>query len=112
MELLRGIEGLELPLQDDAEHTRSWFVYVVALPDGTDREAVISGLDERGVQSARYLPCIHLQAYMRERYGFRAGLCPVAEGLSARTLALPFHARLNEGDQQHVAQSLREVLGR
>jgi perosamine synthetase len=111
-ELLAGIDGLELPLADDADHVRSWFVYVVALPAGTDREVVIAGLDERGVQTARYLPCIHLQAYMRERYGFREGLCPVAEGLSARTLALPFHARLDEEDQAHVVRSLREVLGR
>jgi dTDP-4-amino-4,6-dideoxygalactose transaminase len=47
---------------------------------------------------------------MRERYGFSEGLCPVAEGLSARTLALPFHARLDEGDQEHVVRSLREAL--
>jgi len=110
-ELLADVEGLELPLADDADHVRSWFVYVVALPRGTDREAVIAGLESRGVQTARYLPCIHLQPYMRERYGFRPGLCPVAESLSARTLALPFHARLDESDQQHVVASLREVLG-
>jgi perosamine synthetase len=111
-ELLEGIDGLELPLEDDVDHVRSWFVYVVALPERTDREAVIAGLAERGVQTARYLPCIHLQSYMRERYGFREGLCPDAEGLSARTLALPFQARLDEADQEHVARSLREVLGR
>jgi perosamine synthetase len=109
--LLSGIEGLELPLADDADHRRSWFVYVVALPAGTDREVVIAALEERGVQTARYLPCIHLQAYMRERYGFCEGLCPVAEGMSRRTLALPFHARLSEADQAHVAAALREVLG-
>jgi perosamine synthetase len=111
-ELLAGVAGLELPLADDADHVRSWFVYVVVLPAGTDRELVIAGLESRGVQTARYLPCIHLQSYMRERYGFREGLCPIAEGLSARTLALPFHARLDEADQAHVARSLREVLGR
>ncbi len=111
-ELLADVEGLELPLADDEDHVRSWFVYVVALPAGTDREAVVAGLESRGVQTARYLPCIHLQPYMRERYGFRPGLCPVAEGLSARTLALPFHARLDESDQEHVVASLREVLGR
>jgi dTDP-4-amino-4,6-dideoxygalactose transaminase len=110
-ELLAGIEGVELPLADDADHVRSWFVYVVALPAGSDREAVIAGLERRGVATARYLPCIHLQAYMRERYGFREGLCPVAEAASARTLALPFHARLDEGDQAYVAASLREALG-
>jgi perosamine synthetase len=110
--LLRDVDGLELPLEDDDDHVRSWFVYVVALPAGVDRETVIAGLADRGVQTARYLPCIHLQAYMRETYGFREGLCPVAEGLSARTLALPFHARLDEGDQDHVTRSLKEVLGR
>jgi perosamine synthetase len=110
--LLAEIDGLELPLADDADHGRSWFVYVVALPEGTDRERVIAALTEHGIGTARYLPCIHLQSYMRERYGFAEGLCPVAEGLSARTLALPFHARLDEGDQAYVAATLREALGR
>src|SRR5262249_53435922 len=110
-ELLEGFDGLELPTEDDDAHVRSWFVYVVALPEGTDRERVIARLAERGVQPARYLPRIHLQAYMRERYGFRAGLCRVAEGRSARRLARPFHARLGEGDQEPVVRSLREALG-
>jgi perosamine synthetase len=111
-DLLSGIDGLELPLADDADHERSWFVYVVALPAGTDRETVIATLAERGIATARYLPCIHLQSYMRERYGFSEGLCPVAEGLSARTLALPFHARLDESDQAYVAAVLAEALAR
>ena len=108
--LLRGIEGLELPCPDDADRVRSWFVYVVALPEDVDREAVIASLGEQGIQTARYLPCIHLQSYMRERYGFREGLCPVAEGLSRRTLALPFHARLAEDDQAYVASALVAAL--
>ena len=111
-ELLAGIEGLELPCADDADHERAWFVYVVALPPGADREGVIASLAGRGIQTARYLPCIHLQGYMRERYGFREGLCPVAESLSRRTLALPFHARLAEDDQAYVAEALRAALAK
>ena len=109
-ELLAGFEGLELPCADDDDHQRSWFVYVVALPRGADREAVIAALDRRGVQTARYLPCIHLQPYMQERYGFRVGLCPVAEEMSGRTLALPFHTGLEEDDQAYVADAVRESL--
>jgi len=108
--LLSGIDGLGLPCPDDAEHERSWFVYVVTLPPEADREAVIAWLDARGVQTARYLPCIHLQAYMRERYGYGEGLCPTAEEMSSRTLALPFHARLSEDDQAYVADVLRDAL--
>jgi dTDP-4-amino-4,6-dideoxygalactose transaminase len=109
-ELLADVDELGLPCADDAEHERSWFVYVVALPPGTNREAVIATLDERGVQTARYLPCIHLQPYMRERYGFREGLCPVAEEASSRTLALPFHTRIEADDQAYVAEALRAAL--
>jgi perosamine synthetase len=109
-ELLAGIEGLELPCEDDADHERSWFVYVVTLPERADREAVVASLEARGVQTARYLPCIHLQPYMQERFGYRVGLCPVAEDVASRTLALPFHARLGEDDQAYVAEALRTAL--
>ena len=108
--LLGDIEGVSLPCADDAEHERSWFVYVVALPERADREHVIASLEGGGVQTARYLPCIHLQQYMRERFGFREGLCPVAEAASARTVALPFHTRLGEDDQAYVAAALRAAL--
>ena len=72
---------------------------------------MIAALEREGIASARYLPSIHLQAYMRERYGFREGLCPVSEDLSRRTLALPFHARIEPDDQQRVADALTAALG-
>jgi perosamine synthetase len=111
-ELLAGLDGLGVPCPDDDDHERSWFVYVVELPEGTDREAVIAVLEAHGIGTARYLPCIHLQSYMRQRYGFAEGMCPVAEAMSARTLALPFHARLAADDQEFVAATLAGALRR
>jgi perosamine synthetase len=109
-ELLEGVD-VELPCPDDAEHRRSWFVYVVVVPEGVDRERVIGELERQGVASSRYLPSIHLQPYMRERYGFSEGLCPVSESISARTVALPFFAALERDDQEYVVDVLRAALG-
>ena len=109
-ELLAGVDGVEVPLADDADHLRSWFVYVVTLDRGVDRERVIAELAEQGIATSRYLPSIHLQAYMRERYGFREGLCPVSEDLSRRTLALPFFTAIDAGDQERVAEALAAAL--
>ena len=109
-ELLAALD-VELPLADDADHLRSWFVYVVKLPGGCDRERVIAALERDGIATSRYLPSIHLQPYMRERYGFAEGLCPVSEETSARTLALPFFPQLEREDQERVAESLRAALG-
>jgi perosamine synthetase len=108
-EVLGDLE-LELPLADDDDHVRSWFVYVVKLPEGADRDEVMVRLAAAGIATAPYLPSIHLQSYMRELYGFSEGMLPVSEDCSARTMALPFHARLERADQERVAEALRIAL--
>jgi perosamine synthetase len=108
-ELLRDVD-VETPLPDGADHVRSWFVYVVKLPSGADRNGVMARLADQGIATAPYLPSIHLQSYMRERYGFREGMLPVSEDCSNRTMALPFHARLDPGDQERVVEALRAAL--
>jgi perosamine synthetase len=101
---------VELPLPDDADHVRSWFVYVVKLPRGIERDAVMARMGGDGIATAPYLPSIHLQSYMRERYGFDEGMCPVSEDASARTMAIPFHTRLAREDQERVVEALRSAL--
>jgi perosamine synthetase len=108
--LLDGLDGVELPLADDEDHRRSWFVYVVLLEEGIDRNGVMARLGERGIASKPYLPSIHLQPYWRERFGTVEGMLPVAEDASRRALALPFHSRLASDDQERVVESLRASL--
>jgi perosamine synthetase len=109
-ELLADIDGVEIPCADDEDHKRSWFVYVVKLPDNAARERVIAHFERESIGFNRYLPSIHLQPYMRERYGFAEGLCPVSEDASARTLALPFFTALEADAQARVAEELAAAL--
>jgi len=109
-ELLADVDGVELAADDDAEHRRSWFVYVVALAPEIDRARVMADLRERGVDCLDYVPCIHLLTYMRERYGFAEGMCPVAEDIASRTIALPFFPGIEPDDQEYVAGALRAAL--
>ena len=48
-DLLDNLGGIEGPSQDDAEHRRSWFVYVVRLDPDLDRDAVMAALRREGV---------------------------------------------------------------
>jgi perosamine synthetase len=109
-ELLAGVDGVDPPAPDDAERRRSWFVYVVKLDRSLDRGAVMDALRRQGVATAEYVPCIHLQPYMRERFGFAEGLCPVAEDTASRTMALPFFTQIEPGDQERVVEVLREAV--
>jgi perosamine synthetase len=109
--LLAGVDGVTLAPADDDDHRRSWFVYVVALAPEVDRARVMVEMRERGVDVAEYVPCVHLLTYMREDYGFGEGLCPVAEEIAGRTLALPFFPGIEADDQQYVVDALRSALG-
>ena len=107
----RDIDGVELPCADDADHVRSWFVYVVKLPDNATRERVIAHFEREGIGFNRYLPSIHLQPYMRERYGFREGLCPVSEDVSSRyARAAVLHRPRARDAQERVAEVLAAAL--
>ena len=103
--------GLRLPCPDAGGNVRGWFVYVVGLPDGVDRDAAMLALRERGVQAKPYLPAIHLMSLYRERFGHREGEFPVCERVSAASLALPFFPQITEGQVARVAEALRAVIG-
>jgi perosamine synthetase len=110
-EALAGVEGLGLPCPDAGGDRRGWFVFVVQVPRGHDRDEVIRALRARGVQCKPYLPAIHLMSFYRERFGHREGEFPVCEDVAARSLALPFFPAMTEGQVERVAKALREALG-
>jgi perosamine synthetase len=85
---------------------RSWFVYVVTLEDGADRDLTIQGMAAEGVPARGYFSPIHTQRYIRERFGNLEGTLPVTEAMARRTLALPFHSELTEGEVDHVLAAL------
>jgi len=111
-EALAGIEGLALPCEDMGGDRRGWFVFVVQLPEGVDRDGVVRHLAAAGIQSKPYLPAIHLMGFYRERFGFREGRFPVCEGVARRSLALPFFVGMTEGEVARVVEGLTEALGR
>jgi perosamine synthetase len=109
-EALADVEELELPCLDSGGDVRGWFVFVVQLPHGVERDDAIRALAQRGVQTKPYLPAIHLMSFYRERYGHRPGEFPVCEDVAARSIALPFFPALTESEVGQVAEALSSVL--
>jgi perosamine synthetase len=112
-EALAGLvadRGLTLPCPDSGAARRGWFVFVVQLPEGVDRDATVVALRELGVQSKPYLPAIHLMSFYRERFGHRPGEFPVCERVAAASLALPFFPAMTESQVARVAAALGRVI--
>ncbi len=91
----------------------SWFVFVIRLAERftrADRDRVLAFLGQRGVGCRNYFEPIHLQPFVREALGTGPGQFPVTERVGERTIALPFHTRLERDDVARVADALRSSL--
>ncbi len=106
--LLDGMHGLERPPLALPRREISWFVYVVRLPAGVDRDRVQAALAHEGIASGRYFAPIHQQPAWRARGG--AESLPLTESLARRTLALPFFNRITSAQQEEVVAALRAAI--
>jgi dTDP-4-amino-4,6-dideoxygalactose transaminase len=109
-ERIAEIQGIEPP-QIVPETTRvSWFVYVVRFAPEINRDQVIQMLADYGIPARPYFAPIHLQPYMVERFGYRAGDFPITEDLGRRSLALPFSGVMSENQVEDICRTLQKVV--
>lgn len=111
VERLRGEKRVALQ-HIPADVNMNWFVMVVRLSDDysqAHRDATLKKLQAAGIGCRNYFTPIHLQPFYVEM-GFRTGQFPITEALSARTISLPFHNHLSEGDVDRVVTALKGCL--
>ena len=106
---LGGEDWVTLPRSLPREDV-DWFVYVVRLAEGIDRDSVMRRLADRGISARPYFSPLHLQPFYRATFGYGPGDFPVTERVAATTLALPFSTRLSEEDVRYVAEALTESV--
>ena len=105
----RGLSDLlEVPARVP-DSVSAWAVYAVLLPDAARRDALQSGLRERGVPTAIYYPRpLHLQPAYRPHHD--GVVLPVSEDLATRILALPIQPELQDDEVAYVIEQVRAVL--
>jgi len=109
-EKLAEVEEVQVPYIAPYVSRMSWFVYVVRLERGIDRNKVIKYLNEEGVQCKPYFTPIHLQPFYRKMFGYKEGDFPVTEDVTGRTIALPFFNNLKEEQIDYVVEKLKEGI--
>ena len=111
-EKLGEVEEVQVPYIAPYVSKMSWFVYVVRLERGIDRDRVIKFLRESGIECKPYFTPIHLQPFYRKMFGYKEGDFPVTEDVSGRTIALPFFNNLKEEQIDYVVEKVKGEIGR
>jgi len=102
-----GMVEVQVPYISPDVTRMSWFVYVIRLAPGIDREKVMDYLNREGVQCKPYFTPIHLQPFYVDMFGYKKGDFPITEYVSSRTIALPFFTTLQEEQIDYVVNRLK-----
>jgi dTDP-4-amino-4,6-dideoxygalactose transaminase len=92
----------------DCQHNAH--MYYVLLPSEVDRTAFVGAMKQAGVSCVFHYVPLH-SAPAGSRYGRAATSMQVTDDLSARLLRLPLWVELQQHQQEHVVQALRQCLG-
>lgn len=108
--VLSGLDGVKPLSIADTTTRMSWFVYVIRLEKGIDRNRLINLLGEEGIPSRPYFMPIHLQPFYMERFGFKKGDFPVSEAAGDSVVALPFHNNMKKEEIELVRKALEKTI--
>jgi dTDP-4-amino-4,6-dideoxygalactose transaminase len=84
---------------------QAYALFYLLLPSLAVRQALSDHLKQNGIASAFHFLPLHL-SLMGQRFGGKAGDCPVTEDVSDRLLRLPFFTAITEAEQEKVVAAV------
>jgi len=91
----------------------AWHIFLMQLrPERLriSRDGFLLGLAAEGIHANLHHPLLHLQPYYRRMFGFRPGMCPVAERAGTRVMSLPVYPLMTDGDVRDVIDAVMKLL--
>lgn len=110
-EAFRNDPALEIPVTE-AGVVHAWHLYVMRLRPQelrVTRNRFVESLRERGVGTSVHCIPLNTMAFYQNRYGYRTGDFPVAEGVYSRCLSLPIFPAMSDEDVAYVIESVLAV---
>lgn len=109
------LKNLPLFLPDEVEqNTRhAYHLYTIQLDLENvkiTRDQLIQELHKQNIGTGVHYIALHFHPYYKNQFGYKEGDFPNAEFISARTLSLPFSAKLTDQDVSDVIEALNNIL--
>ncbi len=108
----RDLPGV-IPPAVRAEANPAWHLYPIRLDLAkltADRAQIFRALRAENIGvNVHYIP-VHLHPYYRERFGYKGGEFPVAEGAYERLISLPMFHAMSGQDVKDVIAAVSKVV--
>jgi UDP-4-amino-4,6-dideoxy-N-acetyl-beta-L-altrosamine transaminase len=91
-----------LTIRQDVNH--AYHLYVVRV---ANRDKVFMEMRNKGIGvNVHYVP-VHLHPYYKKNFGYKKGLCPVAETAYGELITLPLHQGMTQEDVKRVMEGIQ-----
>ena len=110
-ERLGDQERLRLPVTPE-QCTHTYQSFVVLLDEDVNRDSIIAGLRDEGIETTLGTYALHAQPFFASRLDLRGGDRPASYRAYQGSLALPLHPGLSEGDVDMVSSRLIDLINR
>ncbi len=112
-QLLKDIQGIELPLPQTGYADNGFWVYGIVLDESTGMDAaeMMGRLGELKIGTRPFFWPMHRQPVFEKLGFFQNESYPVAERLARQGLYIPSGLGLTEEQMESVVKKLREILG-
>src|SRR5215207_1960467 len=109
-EFLRDVDGLQLPHEAEWARNVYWMYAVVVHPEfGISRDQLMTALRAADIDTRTFFCPMNQQPCLEKFPGFRAALCPVADGLWENGLYLPSTYSLSEPVIKQIADAVKSA---
>ena len=78
--------------------------------EAAKRDAVLAGIQARGIGVAVNYRAVHLTKFYRERFGFRRGMFPEAERIGDSTITIPLWPAMTDAQVDEVIAAVRAAV--
>lgn len=110
-EAFNDVPGLNYPkmIPGDNKSARQLFTIWVK---PSRRDAILHGLQERGVGVAVNFRAIHLLRYFRENFVFTRRMFPIAENIGDSTISIPLYPKLTDIEVNYIIDTVKIIVGK
>ncbi len=91
----------------------AWHLYVIRIvPEALtiNRNQFIEALRAENIGTSVHFIPVHLHPFYKDRYGYKRGDYPVAEGIYERVISLPLFPRMSEDDVDDVIAAVKRIV--
>jgi dTDP-4-amino-4,6-dideoxygalactose transaminase len=104
--LFRLLRSDVITPHDLPQRLHTYQSYVVLLPKGSNRNAIIKKMKRQGIETTLGTYALHMQPFYQKTFGYLPYSLPQSAEAFERAITLPLHDQLTLKDQKKIALSL------